>query len=619
MSRPIFTLTWIALLAAWMCANALSAPLTHLQQLLDEFSKRQSECLKVIADSENAPLFFQSAASVFLGETTDQAVQSLTAVSGNQMSMMDVTVMLRILCIENVSQHLTDAARAGAEASLIEFFQKRKAFFENAIDERDSESQWVLRSTLSLLWAQYAKSHEVAFFLDEQKTDAAYINRLAAMRAWLAERLQYGLADRGAAFRNRTLSCLLLLYDAAEDAALKKQVEACLDMAAADWAQESLHSVWGGARLRSLESITPLPGDKAGYIWFGAKDRALTDEVDPATLHFASSQYRPPAAVIRIGAEREERAAYEIKTRYFEKRGGDNLEGRKYSFVDPDFILGSFSLRDETTPWQSRPWELTLWDGKSAENRIFAFAGRQFFSGARPPYNEDYDEWNASVYQYKNVVFSIFHASDQHLAGKDRPNLRYRKLPLRIWIDRNLQPVELKDGWWFARLGSVYLAFRPVCGLSYWWRDIETETGKGASVLALQDLDSPFILEVEQAERFLSYERFQQQVIEAPFIVEHNSVTFVSRRGDVFLFPLDGGEFLVNGYEVDPWSDPEYKLFGGRFVEAQPGTDIFKAEWKPFGVFIDRNDPYSPIRTLKPDPQGVDWMKQAVSFPYRPR
>lgn len=619
MSRPYSTYTLLAFLAAWLCANAWSAPLTHLQQLLDEFPNRQMECLKEIADADNAPLFLKSAASVFLGEATQEAVQSLTTVSGSQMSMMDVTVMLRILCVENFAQHLTDAARAGAEAGLIEFYQKRQEIIETEIDQRDSESQWVLRSTLLLMWAQYAKTHEVVFSLDEHKADAAYIDQLASVRAWLAERLQYGLADRGSAFRNQTLSCLLLLYDAAEDAELKRQVEACLDMAAADWAQESLHGVWGGARLRSLESISALPGDKASYIWFGAKTRELTDGVDPATLHFASSQYRPPAAVIRIGAEREERAAYEIKTRYFGPHDGVNQEGRKYAYVDPDFILGSFSMRNETTPWQSRPWELTLWDGESAENRLFAFAGRQFFSGSRPPYEENYDQWNASVYQYKNVLFSIFDASDQYLADKERPHLRYQKLPLRIWIDRSLQPVEFKNGWWFARLGGVYLAFRPVRGLSYWWRDIETETGEGASILALQDLDSPFILELEQSERFLSFERFQQQVIEAPFIVEHNSVTFVSRRGDVFLFPLDGSEFLVNGYEVDPWSDPEYKLYGGRFVEAQPGTDVFKAEWKPFGVFIDRNDPYLPIRTLKPDPQGVDWMKQAVSFPYRPR
>ena len=620
MSRPLFFFLLIASIAAWMCGDAYSAPLTHLQQLLDEFPYRQAQCLREVVESDNASLFLRGAAQLFLGEATQDSLGSITASSGAQLSMMDVTVMLRILLVEDYANAIPDTVRALAEANLIEFFKLREDALFAELDPREPESQRVLRNTLALLWAQYAKSHEVVFSLEgNQNASSAYEAQFTQMRDWLAERLQYGLVDRGSVYRNHTFSCLLLLYDTAQSDDLRRQAEACLDSIAADWAQESLHGVWGGARLRSLESISSLPGDRAGFIWFGAQQRDLSGAVDPASLHFSASQYRPPAAVIRIGAEREERAAYEIKTRYFEQQEGDGREGRKYAYVDPDFILGSFTLRDETVPWQSRPWELTLWDGESAENRIFAFAGRQFFSGARPPFDAEYDQWNASVYQYKNVLFSMFHRSDRHQSGKASLDIRHLKQPVRIWIDRSLQPIEFRDGWWFARLGGVYLAFRPIQGISYWWRDIETESGEGASVLALQDLDSPFLLEIEQAERFLSYERFQQQVVDAPFIVEHNSVTFVSRKGDVFLFPLDGGEFLVNGYEVDPWNDNGYQLYGGRFVTAQPGPHPFKAEWKPFGILIDRSDPFLPVRIVKPDPQGADWMKQAVTFPHRPR
>ncbi len=536
------------------------------------------------------------------------------------MGLMDASVMLRVLLIDQYADTLTDNERALAESALMEFFKKREDALLNQADEREPESRRLLRKTLVFLWAQYAASHDVVFSLNnDQNAKTAYEAYLGQLRAWLADRLQYGLEDRGSVYRNRALSCLLLLHDAAESEPLRRQAQACLDSIAADWAQESLGGVWGGARLRSLESISSLPGDKAGYIWFGAEPLDRTEAVDPATLHFGASQYRPPAAVIRIGAEREERASYEVKTQFFFTDGENKQEGRKYSYVDPEFILGSFTLRNETVPWQSRPWELTLWNGESAETRLFAFAGRQFFSGARPPYDAGYDQWNASVHQYKNVLFSMFHRSDQQLPGEDKLAVRRLQQPVRIWIDRSLQPVEFKEGWWFSRLGGVYLAFRPIVGNSYWWRDIETDSGVGASVLALQDLDSPFLIEIEQAERFLSYERFQQQVIEAPFIVEHNSVTFVSRKGDVFLFPLDGGEFLVNGYEVDPWSDNDYQLYGGRFVSAPAGPHAFRAEWKPFGVLIDRSDPFLPVRVLKPDPDGVDWMKQPVTFPYRPR
>ncbi len=144
---------------------------------------------------------------------------------------------------------------------------------------------------------------------------------------------------------------------------------------------------------------------------------------------------------------------------------------------------------------------------------------------------------------------------------------------------------------------------KRISGKSYWWRDIEFGEGAAgfASILSFLELETAFVLEVEEAERFSSFDQFKQQVIEAPFEADRNSISFVSRQSDVFLFPRNDGSFLVNGKEIDPINDSSYDLFSSPFVHSQYGSGVMKVDWPPDSVTLDFRDTANPKRIITGD------------------
>ena len=151
-------------------------------------------------------------------------------------------------------------------------------------------------------------------------------------------------------------------------------------------------------------------------------------------------------------------------------------------------------------------------------------------------------------------------------------------------------------------MGDTYLAFRPTQGRSYWWRNAEfgQSTAGGAAILTFQDLSTAFLLEIEKANHFSSFEQFKKQVADSPLEIDNDAVTFVSRRGDVFLFPFDGGKFLVNGYEIDPKTDPKYDLYSSPYAQSKIGSSRFQANWQLFSLTLDLQNPLHPRRIIIP-------------------
>ena len=150
-------------------------------------------------------------------------------------------------------------------------------------------------------------------------------------------------------------------------------------------------------------------------------------------------------------------------------------------------------------------------------------------------------------------------------------------------------------------LNGVFVALRSVPGESYWWRTAETglEDNRPASVLGFRDLNAAVLVEVEVESSYVSsYHQFKQQVLEAPLVVDENSVTFVSRRGDVFYFPRKQGDFLVNGQRRNAEEDQEYELFSNPFVHSKYNSGVLTANWSAFSLLIDVTDPKNPIRKL---------------------
>jgi len=280
---------------------------------------------------------------------------------------------------------------------------------------------------------------------------------------------------------------------------------------------------------------------------------------------------------------------------------------QKYSYVTPSYILSSFQLRSQMTPWHSRPWDLLVLDENNFGHHLFSFTGNELISGAKHIEQDEYFLWNSTCFQYKNVLFNRYHRCDRIRSNitdtEEFLDAAYVQWPTRIWIPNTFAPVIQNESWCFSQVGTIYLAFRPMQGRSYWWRttELDPRTGSGSSILTFQNLYTSFLLEIESSSNFTSFDQFMNQVINSPLEIDNDSVTFVSRRGDVFLFPLDEDDILVNGNLVDAHADSANKLFNSPFIKSEYGSGVLDAKWKGYSLHLDLRDLEKPVRVVKPN------------------
>ncbi|HOL93890.1 MAG TPA: hypothetical protein PLH79_06050 [bacterium] len=577
-----------------------------------QFPDRQIQSLEEIASAVSSASMEVGAALLFLNRDLPRANALLQTFDNRGAGLLQYPVVLRILReYGRREEQLHPPARLHLEKQIAEFILTREIPTLSPMADPDSpESRQILETSLLLLWAQHVAEATPGFVWPNKMANQTLLNQYQNdAHQWLDFRLRHGLEERGSLYTSYTLAALLNLRDFTRDPVLQTKADGVCDFITADLAQESLHGHWGGARLRSFESLGPLPGERLQAIWFGAPlPPGLDGEINTLTLILGHTGYRPPPVLTGLGCDPEARGTYEIKNRYFREMAssGPSRPGIVYSYVTPSYILGSFYLRDEPVPWQSRPWDLLVTDAEGMGHHFFTFTGDQLFSGRRPPLSGEYYLWNSTCLQYQNVLFCQFHRSDRKRAdsGKNvnRIDLRHVLQPTRVWIPDSFAAVSEEASWWFARMENVFLAFRPVTGHSYWWRTAESRQPfvDNASILSFQDLATGFLLEVEDAAHFASFEQFKSDVQQSPLEIDSDSITYVSRRGDVFLFPLNGGDFLVNGRVVDPPQDPAFQLYASPFIQSQYGSGLFKAEWRGSSLTLDFQDPKHPQRIMEP-------------------
>ncbi len=610
----VFQPTYLACLVWAGCAamGLAAAGEDGTPRPVDPFPARQIQCLEEIASTVTGASVEVGAALLFLNRDLPRANQLLQAFDDRDAGLLQYPVVLRILRgYAGQEGRLEPAARNHLERQMAGFILNREtASLSPMTDPYSPESRQILETSLLLLWAQHVAEATPGFVWPNKMSNKSLLSQYQKdAHQWLDLRLRQGLEERGSVYTIYILAALLNLRDFTSDDRLRTKADALCDYITADLAQESLRGQWGGARLRSFESLGPLPGERLHFLWFGdALPPGPGGEVNALTLILGDTGYRPPPVLVRLAGAPAERGAYEIKNRYNRGPAGspDTGTGILYNYVTPSFILGSFYLRDEPVPWQSRPWDLLVTDSEGMGHHFFSFTGDQLFSGSRPPLNGEYYLWNSTCLQYKNVLFCQFHRSDRKRADtsklENRIDFRHVWLPTRVWLPDAFVAISQEEDWWFARLGDVFMAFRPVTGRGYWWRTAESRQSfiDNASILAFQDLNAGLLLEVEEASHFASFEQFKNDVLQSPLEIDADSVTYVSRRGDVFLFPLDGGEFQVNGRAVDPPQDPSFQLFSSPFTQSQYGSGVFKAEWQKWSLSLDFHDPMKPQRIIKP-------------------
>ncbi len=604
----LFSLVTALQLIFTLFSFSKDSTLPTVQTIIDEFPNRQTQCLEEIANHVMSSTYEQGAALLLLKENIPKANTLLREFNQKKSDILDCSVLMRILrSYSDSPQILYHETRRQLETQIRHYIEREwNSLTKFRTDSHTPISHIVLSQSLLLLWSDQVESSTSEYkWPDNQSNTKHRETILAELNSLFDLWGQYGFGERGSPYTLHILAALLNVRDCYPDDTIRTKADAMADLLVADIAQESVGGLWGGVRRRSFEAITPLPGSRLLFLFFGQKRIFEQEEqIDPLTFIWSHTQYCIPAVLVRIGYERENRGEYEVKTRFYlnRKNPENSGTGRKYSFVTPTYILSSFYLRNEQVPNQTRPWDLLVWDQKGEGNHLFLFCGNQLFSGGYPPYTDSYYLWNATCLQYKNVLFCKFHRSDKKKEGSrgiEEPVWRrFEYLPTRAWIQNSFIPIVQETDWCFAQAEGIYLAFRSLSGRNYWWRTavLENRIGTAAAIMGFLELDTGFLFEIEDADHFSSFDDFKEQVLNAPLQMDKESVTFVSRNGDVFLFPMDQGKFLVNGEPVDPLSDPTFDLFSSPFTHSAYGSGFYEFEWAPFSHTIDLRDSGKPLR-----------------------
>ncbi len=612
-NRCTLSLLFFAL-ASWSvsCAFAENVDIRIIQK---EYNLRQQNILGEITDRTERVNIERAAALLFLNRRPPQTNLILRAFDHQKASSLQCTIPIRILCAhQNNLCKLDETVLIHLRTEMTQWIRSRSLENSTSIATKHSpESSVILDLSTLMLWAKYVEDATLGYKWPDKKSNQIQQTRFnQEIYQWLDQKSRYGFNDCSSSELLDCIGALLNIHDWCDDPILETKSAAVIDLVLSDIVQESLAGQWGGVRGRVANSNMHQDNYYINYILFGLPvPDNLQPSFDAVSLNLSLSKYRPPGVLVKLMREYDDRGTYESANFLYANNRNKIAEDanglKKYSYVTPSYILSSFQLRSQTTPWHSRPWDLLVLDENNFGHHLFAFTGNELISGGKQAAQDEYYLWNSTCFQYKNVLFNRYHRCDRvRLNLTDSGEFlddAYVQWPTRIWIPNTFAPVIQDQSWCFSEVGAIYLAFRPLKGRSYWWRttELDPRTGSGSSILTFQNLYTSFLLEIESASNFISFDQFMNQVINSPLKIDNDSVTFVSRRGDVFLFPLDEDEILVNGNTIETLADSSNKLFNSPFIQSEYGSGVLDAQWKGYSLHLDLRDSEKPIRVVKPN------------------
>jgi len=275
-----------------------------------------------------------------------------------------------LLCIASAGQPLTGTTTlpVAFEQHVVAFAGMPKQILLDGADHcglrsstpyayiSQSDNHTTIQASAILLATQMLKSESPQFA-------ALYEN----WRAWWSQFLDV-LARRGfwetasPTYVERHLAPIYNVYDFAEDPLLRKKAEMLIDWYWAEISQELLDGVRGGGKIRVYWIGE---GDRGAlsarndcmygvyYLYTGEGEFGDDPRMPNAEMFssvFATSSYRPPDVILELAANPQARGSFEIKERRkgscwwwdSPNEGDQPYNSRRYAFVTPDYVLGSF-------------------------------------------------------------------------------------------------------------------------------------------------------------------------------------------------------------------------------------------------------------------------------------
>lgn len=424
---------------------------------------------------------------------------------------------------------------------------------------------------------------------------------LSFMKEYFRERARRGFFVERAAdgYMHHTMNFVDLVYTCGGEPELKKIVGNFLDLAYADWAQESISGLRGGMKGRYNS-----PG---GYDAFTSFMRFYLGGPGNGSVWYYWSlinDYHLPPVVMNMALDRQGMGCYEFKSRGVgeeenvwprplgqERSLLCDTESRflKYSYVTPDYVLGAQMQHPGAV--HSHLSVAKRWHGlifaQSPESRVVT-VGLNAAGKEEPGYTKSTKGYDMQlVYhsvQRKSVLITQQARRFSQVNPEWFPAGPIYERGMGVYVGKDWDELVEREGWVFVRKGNAYAAIKPILWDEAYEREQNKVTGTQAffhgaehsptvkikagayswvcdhKVIQLENPFSPVIIEAGRKADHPTLEDFIKDVLDNP-IGLHKTVV---PGYDILVYTgcgADAEEIVFNG------GTPEMPTVGGKYID----------------------------------------------------
>lgn len=387
---------------------------------------------------------------------------------------------------------------------------------------------------------------------------------------WLKEFLKYRAAFGWGEFDSTIymiaqFECLINLYDFSPDSEIKELAKLNLDMLTLGMALNSVNGIYGGPQGRGAVLSRFDHSDTnvyaVNYLYFGNCEPKHTSMVV-----FYGTSYRPHPLIVSLAnavrppyINRERKHLHNV----VDSVPYEPLDGsiRKYTFVNPEYILGCVQFQDDYPDNHAGAWYKNhsqhQWDlSFVGDTSLRVFAGHPI-SAADEAHGSYWAGSDGHFFQHRNALIALY-----DVAAEMEHQFIHAYFP-RERFDQVLE----KNGWLFGRYGDVAVGLKM--SNPYRW----VEEGKYADMEVISDGSKHSVVcEVRKLDG-QSFEDFADELINNKIVFDDVKMELLyNSKAEGVLEISAAGKRRYNGRDEDldyaSYASPyAYSKWGSKVVE----------------------------------------------------
>jgi hypothetical protein len=609
--RSFLPLLVLLVAPAGLLAQADAPEPTGDAEILRQFQLRRETVINRTADRAESPKVdsrFTVAANFYRGTRLDWANASLVrAYSTTPHDYVDMFWMFPLVT-------LMEAGRDGITPATRE--QIRKEWRTCFPIRGDTENHWLIYYASLCLAAEANPSAGPEAWYNGKSSAENIAEARAYIEDWMRITTSYGQGEFNSPnYLEEYTAPLALLAGWERDPRFRQEARMMLDYIFYDYAVEQLNGEYGGAhsRVYPRQVVEPglTPAAAIGWLLFGLGEYQPND----ITAILAMSGYAPPPILHRIAHDRlRPYVNRELKrTRWLVRHAGQDsfeVEGkrtvavRNYTYMDPDFVIGSCQ-GGLLQPIQQESWSLIWREPKplGRENTLFGlqpysspFEASLFFPWSNPDTSTHFIAYTGSVAKadYDSPDKLEGGSPNEQICQHGPALIALYDMPpgnrfpiIDTFFSRDLVHRDPdKSGWIFCQGGPAYFGYRPFAPGEWkvmgwtgllknradgWFSSGFLIWGGNNHCLVSSSLRNGYIVQAAPVRAYRSFEAFKAAVRALPVRISLDPVP------EATLTTLDGTRMHArygappeeNGVPVDPRAWP---LFGNPYGSAARGS-----------------------------------------------